>query len=162
MTTTALRQQGLLAGDVAKALSIGVQTLHYYEREGLIPPPRRSGSGYRLYSPELIERVRFIRKAQALGLPLEEVRDLLRLAERGASPCGRVQAALAAKLHEVDERLLELQGFRDELAKLVHEAPVLRESGAPTRLCAIVEEAVPLLTASRTRTPLRSRRTRSL
>ncbi len=162
MTTIALRQQGLLAGDAAKALGIGVQTLHYYEREGLIPPPRRSGSGYRLYSPELVERVRFIRKAQALGLPLDEVKDILRLAERGTSPCGRVQAALAAKLREVDERLLELQSFRDELATLVHEAPVLRDGGALGQLCAIVEEGVPLLTVRSTRTPLRSRHKRSL
>lgn len=161
MTTIALKQQGQLAGDVAKALGIGVQTLHYYEREGLIPPPRRSGSGYRLYSPELVERVRFIRKAQALGLLLDEVKDILRLAERGKSPCGRVQAALAAKLHEVDERLVELQSFRDELAMLVHEAPVLRDGGAPAQLCAIVEEAAPLVAVSSVNTPLGSRRVRS-
>ncbi len=160
-TNTRLRSEGILAGDVAKTLGIGVQTLHYYEREGLIPPPSRSDSGYRLYTRELIDRVRFIRKAQALGLPLDEVGDILRLTEEGASPCGRVLAALADKLREVDERLHELQGFRDELAALVDDAAALRggSSGSP-HVCAIVEEAIPLRRMRAGDPPLTPRRPR--
>ena len=134
-------------GDAAKALGVGVQTLHYYEREGLIPAPPRSEAGYRLYSPALVERVGFIRKAQALGLPLAEIRDVLRLAEQGASPCGRVQAALAEKLSEVDRRLRELQSFREELAALVARGVELSRAGATAQICAIVEDApVPVAT----------------
>ncbi|HEY0950532.1 heavy metal-responsive transcriptional regulator [Nocardioides sp.] len=140
-TTVPVRARGLLAGDVAKALGVGVQTLHYYEREGLIPPPPRSESGYRLYTPELVDRVRFIRKAQALGLPLDEVRRILRLAEEGSSPCGRVQTALAAKLADVDRRLAELQTFRDELATLVARSSDLAAQGDGAQVCAIVEDA---------------------
>lgn len=147
--------QRLLAGEVAKSLGVGVQTLHFYEREGLIPSPPRSESGYRLYTPELVERVRFIRKAQALGLPLGEIRDVLRLADEGTSPCGRVQRALADKLAEVDRRLEELQSFRHDLAALVGRAEDLGVPGTvhrPTRtgaaqVCAIVEDA-PALPAS--------------
>ena len=131
----------MLAGDVAKALGIGVQTLHYYEREGLLPAPPRSEAGYRLYTPDLVERVRFIRKAQALGLPLEESREILRLTEAGASPCGRVQRALEAKLREVDRRLRELQAFRRDLAALVARRGELGAHRDDTQLCAIVEEA---------------------
>ena len=131
----------MLAGNVAKALGVGVQTLHYYEREGLIPAPPRSEAGYRLYPPALVERVGFVRKAQALGLPLAEIRDVLRLAEQGASPCGRVQAALGEKLAEVDRRLRELQSFRDELAALVARGIELPRAGAPAQICAIVESA---------------------
>lgn len=160
-TNTRLRREGTLAGDVAKTLGIGVQTLHYYEREGLIPAPSRSDSGYRLYTPELIDRVRFIRKAQALGLPLDEVRDILRLTEEGASPCGRVQTALTEKLREVNERLQELQSFRDDLAALVEHAPALRDSSTSPHVCAIVEEGVPLRRARATETPLKSRRPRA-
>lgn len=134
------RADSLLSGAVAKCLGIGVQTLHYYERERLIPPPPRTQSGYRLYSPELVERVRFIRKAQALGLPLGEVKDVLRLAEAGSNPCGRVQEALAAKLREVNQRMRELENFRDELAKLVRRAPARGRNGGAARVCAIVEE----------------------
>jgi len=148
----------MLAGNVAKSLGIGVQTLHYYEREGLIPAPARSESGYRLYSPELVERVQFIRKAQGLGLPLDEVKDVLRLAEQGSSPCGRVQAALADKLREVDERLRELRSFRNELANLIQEASSHGQNG---QVCAIVEEAAPLRSVHATTSPLTMRRSRA-
>ena len=77
-----MRQSGaMLAGDVARVLGVGVQTLHYYEREGLVPRAQRSESGYRIYTPQLVERIRLIRKAKALGLPLDKVRDILRLTE---------------------------------------------------------------------------------
>jgi MerR family transcriptional regulator, copper efflux regulator len=158
---TPLRARGLLAGEAAKALGIGVQTLHYYEREALIPPPPRSEAGYRLYTPELVDRVRFIRKAQALGLPLDEVRAILRLSEEGASPCGRVQAALSAKLADVDRRLAELQTFRDELAALVARGADLAQPSAGPHVCAIVEDApVPCADAAAVARPLRGPRAR--
>lgn len=135
------RRSGLLAGEAAKQLGIGVQTLHFYEREGLIPPPDRSHSGYRLYTPELVERVGFIKKAQALGLPLDEIKEILRLAEHGACPCGHVQAALAEKLTEVDRRLRELRTFRRELAALIERSAELSAQGEEARICSIVERA---------------------
>ena len=139
-TTNTLSSRTRLAGDVARSLGVGVQTLHYYEREGLIPPPGRSAAGYRIYTPELVERIAFIRKAQALGLPLAEIKDILRLAQQGASPCGRVQAALAEKLAEVDRRLAELRSFRKDLAALVaRDAEPSRQRRAS--VCAIVEDA---------------------
>lgn len=140
-TSPPSRTHGLLAGDVARALGVGVQTLHYYEREALIPPPPRSEAGYRLYPPALIERLAFIRKAQALGLPLAEIKEVLALAAQGTSPCGRVEAALAEKLAEVDRRLRELQGFRNELAALVARGAERPAAGAPAQICAIVEDA---------------------
>ncbi len=139
-------------------LSVGVQTLHYYEREGLIPAPERSDSGYRLYSAELVERIAFIRKAQALGLPLAEIRDILSLTEQGTSPCGRVQALLAHKLAEVDARLRELTAFREELAALVDRSAAMCENDSQGRLCAIVEEAPRLPAAEVTVTPLARKR----
>ena len=159
-TSTRLPREVMLAGDAAKALGVGVQTLHYYERKGLIPPPSRSASGYRLYTPDQVERVRFIRKAQALGLPLHEVKDILRLAEQGRSPCGRVQAALVETFREVNERLRELESFRDELATLIQGAPALRDTGVSPQVCAIVEEAH-LRKARGTHTPLRRHRQRT-
>lgn len=146
-----------LPGDVARELGIGVQTLHYYEREGLIPPPDRTEAGYRLYTPAVVERVRFIRKAQALGLPLAEIREVVSLAERGSSPCGRVQAALAKKLREADARLRELRSFRDDLARLVEEAPAL-EKEAGSGVCAIVEEGASRRGAPPAALPLGGRR----
>lgn len=156
-----LESDRLLAGDVARLLGIGVQTLHYYEREGLIPAPARSDSGYRLYTPPLVDRVHFIRKAQALGLPLAEVRDILRLTEEGASPCARVRAALTEKLREVNERLLDLESFRDELAALVAQAPSLSDSSSSPHVCAIVDGAVPLRRGRAMDQPLKAQRSRT-
>lgn len=148
----------MLAGEVARALGIGIQTLHYYERERLIPPPPRSEGGYRIYTPEIIERVRFIRKAQALGFSLDEVKEIFGLVRKGASPCGRVQARLAEKLHEVDRRLEELRGFRDELASLVTQAAELSTHEAAGQVCSIVEEAPPLPAISLIKQPLSRKR----
>ncbi len=134
----------MLAGEAAKVLGVGIQTLHFYEQQGLIPPPPRSEGGYRIYTPEIIERVRFIRKAQALGFSLDEVKEIFGLVRRGSSPCGRVQTKLAEKLEEVDRRLEELRGFRAELASLVNQAAELGRREAGAGVCSIVEEAKPL------------------
>jgi hypothetical protein len=98
--------------------------------------------------------VAFIRKAQALGLLLGEIRNVLRLADEGACPCGHVQRALAEKLREVDDRLTELQSFRDELAALVRRAPKLRARAGAAQVCAIVEEAPPLRAGESVKAPL--------
>ncbi len=129
------------AGEVAQELGIGVQTLHFYERKGLIPPPARSDSGYRLYSRELVDRVVFIRKAQALGLPLQEIKDVLTLVEHGACPCGRVKQGLEQKLTDIDERLAELKEFRRELSSLIEANSVLDPQAGQSVICSIVEGA---------------------
>ena len=131
----------MLAGEAAKLLGVGVQTLHFYEQQGLIPHPPRSASGYRLYTPPIMERLQFIRKAQTLGFSLEEIKEILELAKRGTSPCGTVQKSLAEKLEAVDRRLEELHNFRSELAALVRQAPKLSANEAGGQVCSIVEEA---------------------
>ncbi len=149
--------RGMLAGETAKELGVGIQTLHFYEGQKLIPRPPRTASGYRHYTPEIIERVRFIRKAQALGFSLDEIKEILGLAKKGTSPCGRVQAALAEKLREVDRRLEELRGFRAELASLIAQAPKLSRHEAEAQVCSIVEES-PSLALSSVTTPTLSRK----
>lgn len=134
----------LLAGEVAKELGVGVQTLHFYEQQQLIPRPPRSESGYRLYTPEIIERLRFIRKAQALGFSLGEIKEIIDLTMRRTSPCGTVEKRLAEKLQDVDRRLKELRRFRTELASLVGHANELSKHKAAAQVCSIVEEAPPL------------------
>ena len=152
---TTVRSRGLLAGAVAKSLDIGVQTLHFYEREGLIPEPPRSESGYRLYTPEIVERVRFIRKAQALGLLLDEIKQVLELVAQGSSPCGRVQNSLAEKLADVDRRLQKLHSFRDELARLTEEATSAKVGDGAARICSIVETAMPKAASESSRDRIR-------
>lgn len=151
----------MLAGEAAKLLGVGVQTLHFYEQQGLIPHPPRSASGYRLYTPPLMERLQFIRKAQTLGFSLEEIKEIFDLAGKGTSPCGTVQKSLTEKLEAVDRRLEELHSFRSELATLIRQAPKLSANEASGQVCAIVEEAPVLdLTSFTGKKPLGSKERR--
>jgi len=105
-------------GDLAKRCDVTRDTLRFYEREGLLPPPHRSDAGYRLYGEPDAERVQFIRRAQAVGLTLDDIRELLsvqRLRTPGA--CRRVAERLRARIQVIDRRVAELNAFRRELAK---------------------------------------------
>lgn len=105
-------------GDLARRCDVSRDTLRFYERERLISPPRRSDAGYRLYGDPDAERIQFIRRAQAVGLTLDDIRELLsvqRLRTPGA--CRRVADRLRARIEVIDRRISELNAFRGELAK---------------------------------------------
>ena len=110
-----------------------MQTLHYYERLGLLAKPERSAANYRLYSPDTVRRVRFIKKAQALGLMLAETKQILDLKDHGRAPCHRVAELGEKHLREVNARLARLRAFRQSLAKYVTE---WRAEDRPGRACA--------------------------
>lgn len=97
-------------GEVAKHVGLAATALRYYEREGLVVPTARSGSGYRLYDGAVLERLGFIRAAQAVGFTLHDVRTLLEL--DGDVPCKDVQSLLKRRLAEVDAKLANLQRVR--------------------------------------------------
>ena len=104
-----VHNDSLKVGAVAKAAGVGVQTLHYYERLGMFPKPDRSAANYRLYSPEAVRRVRFIKKAQALGLTLEETKQILDLKDHGREPCRKVAELGGKHLQEIDAHLMRLR-----------------------------------------------------
>ncbi len=110
-----------------------MQTLHYYERVGLLQKPKRSAANYRLYSPEAIRRVRFIKKAQEVGLTLEETKQILDLKDRGRAPCRKVAKLGEKHLQEIDARLTQLRGYRRALAQAVS---TWRGENATERECA--------------------------
>ncbi len=112
-------QESLKVGAVAKATRVGVQTLHYYERLGLLQKPKRSAANYRLYSPEAVRRVRFIKKAQAIGLTLTETKQILDLKDHGREPCRKVAELGGKHLQEIDGRLTQLRAYRRILAQSV-------------------------------------------
>lgn len=123
----------LKVGAVAKAAGVGVPTLHYYERFGLLPKPSRSAANYRLYSPQTVRRVRFIKKAQAVGLTLEETKQILDLKDRGRAPCHQVVELGKRHLQEIEVRLTHLRAFHRTLAKSVEK---WRKTDRPGRVCA--------------------------
>jgi DNA-binding transcriptional MerR regulator len=129
----AIDNERLKVGAVAKAAGAGVQTLHYYERLGLLPKPERSPANYRLYAPETIRRVRFIKKAQAIGLTLEETKQILDLKEHGRAPCRKVAELGERHFAEIDVRLAQLRAYRRALARALDD---WRKQNTTTRKCA--------------------------
>ena len=107
---------GMRVGDLAAQAGIGVQTLHYYERLGLLPKPQRSTANYRLYSPEALGRVEFIKKAQAVGFTLKEIKIIFAYRRPGAARCRGVTELGEKRLREIDAQLEMLQTFRHALA----------------------------------------------
>ena len=134
-------QESLRVGAAAKAAGVGLQTLHYYERLELLPKPKRSAANYRLYSPEAIRRVRFIKKAQALGLTLEETKQILDLKDHGREPCRKVAELGEKHLQEIDGRLTQLRAYRRALAQAVSAWPKknLSERHCAGEFCDLIE-----------------------
>ena len=109
----------LKVGELAARAGVGVQTLHYYERLGLLPQPNRSGANYRLYPPAALRQVQFIKKAQALGFTLEEIKEILGLRERGRAPCRCVADMAQKHLRKLNAQIATLQKFQKSLATVV-------------------------------------------
>jgi Hg(II)-responsive transcriptional regulator len=105
-------------GEVAAEAGVNVQTLRYYERRGLLPEPARRDSGYRIYGPDAVRRVRFIKRAQELGFALSEAETLLELASGGPESCDAARGLAEEKICELDRRIADLQAMRDSLRRL--------------------------------------------
>jgi DNA-binding transcriptional MerR regulator len=131
---TARRNESVLrVGSVARAARVGVQTLHYYERVGLLPKSERSPANYRLYSPDIVRRVQFIKKAQAVGLTLDEIKLILDLKAHGRPPCRKVAELGEKHFAEIDARLAQLRAYRRALARALGD---WRKENATERKCA--------------------------
>ncbi len=109
----------MTSGQLAKKSGVGVETLRFYEREGLLPPPARLASGYRQYPAEAVERVRFVRRAQLLGFQLKDIKELLALRDDPDAGSGQVREKAVAKLADIDQRIKDLEEMRTELTRLV-------------------------------------------
>ena len=110
------QEHHLRIGELATQSGLTPDALRYYERLGLMPRARRTAGGYRIFAPGATERVRFIKQAQANGLSLAEIRQLLTFQDRGGREgCRRVHRLLGLKLAEIDTKLGRLQEFKDTL-----------------------------------------------
>lgn len=113
----------LTIGAVAKRVGVAIDTIRYYEREGLLPEPQRRASGYRSYGDDAIAQLRFIRRAKHLGFTLEEIRELLALSTDRQLGVKAVKQRAQQRLAAIDQRIAELHKVRDGLAQLVDSCP---------------------------------------
>lgn len=106
-------------GKMASATATNIETVRYYEKIGLLPPPARDAANYRSYGDDHLARLSFIRRARDLGFTLDQVRELLDLADDRARSCAAVDAIASAHLAEIDRKLTDLQALRGELSRLI-------------------------------------------
>ena len=133
-------------GDLAAEFGLNPKTIRYYEQIGLLPSPRRTRAGYRLYAAADRGRLGFILKARSIGLTLEEIGEILALRHEGQQPCGHVLALLDRKVAAIDQQLRALEDVRQELVTLRQQAA--RGIPADGAVCGIIEHRELLRTAS--------------
>lgn len=129
-----MNMEDLSTGEVARRADVHVETVRYYERRGIVPSPRRSGSNRRRYPAETVTQVRFVKRAQNLGFSLAEVTELLGLRANRDASCDEVLNQARSKLREVDEKIRALSAMRRALKQLVEECP----GDGPTSTCSIL------------------------
>ena len=105
-------------GALAAATATPVETIRYYEREGLLPPPARAQNNYRLYLPAHVERLAFVRQCRSLDMTLGEIRALIQLREAPAQDCGDINALLDEHIRHVAQRIRELRALAKDLEAL--------------------------------------------
>lgn len=132
----------LLVGELAREAGVKADTIRFYEREGLLAAPARTGAGYRVYDRSALDRVRFIKRAQKLGFTLEQIRQILSLRGNRPATCQCVLRMAESSLAEVEIKLRELHAFRDALAQNLAE---WRKAGArknrAAEFCALIESS---------------------
>ena len=150
----------LRIGNLASQTDVTVEALRYYERLGLLPPPRRRDSGYREYPPDAPRLVRLIKRAQSLGFTLAEVRELVRLRERAwaGDATQLLRTATVDKISDIDHRVRELRALRRELVALVEECdtacPVLPVQCSGTSTETVASNEAPTTTNDPLECPL--------
>ena len=109
----------MTVGALARQAGVKIDTIRYYERRGLLPKPSRTDSGYRTFTPASVERLRFIRQAQALGFTLAEVDQLLALRLSSGTTCVEVRKRAEAKITDIEQKIQSLHRMKRALRQLV-------------------------------------------
>lgn len=116
----------LFIGEVETQSGIPIKTIRYYEELGLLRSSGRTQGGFRQFSPEVLNRLLFIKRVQGLGLSLQEIKEILAIYDQGVPPCSEVKEELQAKLVQIDQQIEQLQTFRTELRKLLSSKQQVR------------------------------------
>jgi len=124
----------LSIGELARRANVSVQTIRWYEREGLLPAPLRTSGGQRRYDKVALRRLSFIRHARELGLPLSDIRALLALADNPAAPCREADEIIRRNLKSVRERIRWLKALEREFTRMLEECPT-----GEVRDCRVIE-----------------------
>lgn len=133
--------QLVTVGNAAAQTGLTATAIRLYERKGLLTESERTEAGYRLFTPEDIAVLHFIRRAKTLDLGLDEIKDILDLQRDGEQPCQRVTAMLDKHLADLDQKLVDLRRLRDSLRNARRAAATASRDGNPAVVCQIIESA---------------------
>lgn len=114
---------GLTIGQVAQKMGMGIETIRFYERKGLIADPPRKQSGYRQYEPDVLDRLAFIQQAKALGFSLGEIHELMSLRHRPDTSSRDIKKIATARLADIEQKIKVLRRMQRALKKLVDQCP---------------------------------------
>jgi len=135
----------LYIGEIAKETGIPQKTLRYYEELGLLPPPMRTKSGYRIYNSDTRERLAFIKKAQRLGLTLSEIKQILDIYHKEQTPCSHVQKMLGQKISEIDAQIKDLLALQRDLREILYQWESTKEkTSSGEAICPHIQEYSPV------------------
>jgi DNA-binding transcriptional MerR regulator len=131
-----------MVGQIARIAGVKPDTLRFYERAGLMPKAERTEGGYRAYGLDAVARLDFIRKAQALGFSLDQIKRILRLRQSGSVPCDYVIELAEQRLRNAEQELRQLQQFCDALRRYVQNCKRTANPNAcaANRFCNLIEE----------------------
>jgi DNA-binding transcriptional MerR regulator len=129
----------ITVGEAARRAGVSPKAVRLYEARGILSPAERTESGYRTYSDHDVEILRFVRRARALGLRLEEIGRILDLQRQGAQPCGTVVQLLDRHLRDIDRTMRDLRALRKDLASALEVAKSSARRGDDVVVCRIIE-----------------------
>lgn len=135
-------RRGVRIGELATAAGVTTKAVRFYEQTHVLPEPVRRPSGYWDYGDEALARLRFVKAAQAAGLTLAEIRQVIRVRDEGASPCEHVTQLLDAHAHDLDRRIAELVALREDVRVLRDRAKSLDPATCdPASVCNVIPVA---------------------
>ncbi|MCI0462003.1 MAG: MerR family DNA-binding protein [Gemmataceae bacterium] len=130
----------LTIGQVARRAGVGIETVRFYERQGLLEEPPRKESGYRQYPADVVSRLRFIKRAKELGFSLREIKELLALRFDPDTTCAEIRQRATAKIADIEAKLRDLQRMKQALVKLTQAC----KGSGPLWECSILEALEPV------------------
>jgi MerR family copper efflux transcriptional regulator len=128
----------LKIGELQAKSQVSIKTIRYYEEIGLLQAASRTEGGFRLFSPDTLTRLAFVKRAQRLGFSLQEIRHILEIHDQGEPPCAEVRDRLERKICDIDDRIQQLQTLKDELRALM-ERPSASGDRPADVICPILQ-----------------------
>jgi len=133
-----VRTDGLLIGEVAARSGVSRKALRLYESSGILPPPRRTAAGYRVYGRDAVALLAFVSQARRLGFRLGEIREIVAIKRAGGIPCPHVRELVRRKTDDLDRQIAELGAVRERLQRLTRSWPLTRTR--PAAVCPHIEQ----------------------